>query len=108
VDQQRQLPALTTCLEVDREHLADAPHTLDRGALERVQRRIEGLERRDAGGQRRLHLGSGHGGGETARGDLDLGQLGHGSSVEGGRAPPACRLCPHSLFASRRKPGRRT
>ena len=40
--------------DVDDEVLADAPHALDRAAVERVQRRVERLERVDARRQRRL------------------------------------------------------
>ncbi len=75
VDQQRQ-PAL----DVDDQVLAAAAHRLDPLARERRQRRVEGLQGVDAGRERRLDLRARERAIEQARGDLDLGQLGHSAS----------------------------
>src|SRR3954464_4638392 len=63
--------------EVDDEVLAHAPHAGDGGALDRVQRRVEGLQRVDARRERRLDDDTPQRGIQPACGDLDLGQLGH-------------------------------
>src|SRR6185437_3264262 len=67
-------------VELGHEQLAPAPDALKAPALERGQRRVERLERVDPGGQRGLDLAAGDGGADQARGDLHLGQFGHGDS----------------------------
>ena len=69
--------------EVDHDVLADPPHAGDGGALDRVQRRVEGLQRVDARGERRLHDDAAQRGIQPACGDLDLGQLGHTLMLDG-------------------------
>jgi len=58
---------------VDRQHLPDPAHALDRAARERIERGVEGLHRHHAGCQRRLDLPAGGAGAQAAGGDLDLG-----------------------------------
>ena len=53
------------------------PHARRSPAVERVQRRVERLQRVDARRQRRLDRRAAQRGVQAARGDLDLGQLGH-------------------------------
>src|SRR5436309_397228 len=63
--------------ELDDEVLAATTHTLDSLAPDRRERRVKGLERVDAGRERRLDLCPAQRVVEQACGDLDLGQLGH-------------------------------
>jgi len=63
---------------VDDEVLADPPNARDRPAFERRQRRVERLERVDSGSERGLDLGAAQRRVEATRGDLDLGEFGHG------------------------------
>src|SRR4051794_18572908 len=65
--------------DVHDEVLAAPPDARDRRALERVQRRVERLQRVDARRERGLDRRAAQGGVEAARRDLDLGQLGHTS-----------------------------
>src|SRR5215210_5529219 len=61
-----------------REHLADAAHAVELPAGERVERRIERLQRYQPGRERRLHERAHQPRRQAACADLDLGQLGHG------------------------------
>ena len=72
-------------LDLQREQLAAPPHAGERAALERVQRRVERLERVDAGRERRLDRLPGQRRGQPAGRDLHLRQLGHGTNS---RVPP--------------------
>ena len=58
--------------------LAPAAHSVDVPALQLAERGIDRLERVDAGRKRRLDQRAPQRMIEQARGDLDLGQLGHG------------------------------
>jgi hypothetical protein len=62
---------------VEHQQLAATAEPLDRGTLEGAQRRVEGLERVDAGRDGRLDRLAGERLVETTGGDLHLGQLGH-------------------------------
>jgi len=73
VDQQRQLPVTPGGGEMHHRHLPDAPYSGDRPPLQRVQRRVEGLQRVHPRRQRGLDPDAVQGGVEAARGDLDLG-----------------------------------
>ncbi len=64
-------------VEVDHGHLPDSPHTGDRAAREDGEGRVDALQSHHSGGQRRLHLRAGQRRAKPARGDLDLGELGH-------------------------------
>ena len=75
VDEQRQVAGL------DDEHLADAPHAVQLAAGERVERRVERLQRDHARRQRGLDARARDAGRQAARGDLDFGQLGHAPRV---------------------------
>ena len=70
--------------ELDDELLAAAPDRGDRAALERRQRRVEGLQRVDARRHRGLDRRAAQRRVEPAGGDLDLGQLGHTVKRNGG------------------------
>ena len=74
--------------DVDDDVLAAAPDALDRRAVDRVQRRVERLQRVDARRERGLDRRAAQRRVEAARSDLDLGQLGHMVSL---RAPAAAR-----------------
>src|SRR6185437_5908733 len=65
-------------VELGDEQLAAAADALKAPTLERVQRRVECLERIDPRRQRTVDLAAGHRRADEARGDLDLGQFGHG------------------------------
>jgi hypothetical protein len=75
VHQQGKSPVVS--LEVGRDHLPDAAHARDARAVQRGQRRVERLQGRHAGRQRRLDLGALERGAQAPGGDLDLGQLRH-------------------------------
>ena len=64
--------------DVDDELLADPAHSGDRPAVDRVQRRVERLQRVDAGSQRGLDHRPAQRLVEAPGGDLDLRELGHG------------------------------
>ena len=64
------------------EQLAAPAHAGERAALERVQRRVERLQRVDAGRERRLDGQPCEGGAQPAGGDLHLGELWHTSTLE--------------------------
>jgi hypothetical protein len=66
---------------LDGEHLADPAHPVQFPAGERVERRVERLERDEPGRERRFHARAGDAGRQAACGDLDLGQLGHASRL---------------------------
>ena len=76
VQQQRQLAA-----DLDDDLLAAAAHDVDLPARQRVERRREALQGVDSGRARRVDLLAAQRGVQTADGDLDLGKLGHRSSV---------------------------
>ena len=69
--------------ELDHRHLADPPHRGQLAAGQRVERRVEGLHHVHPGRQRRFHRRAGQRRVEAAHGDLDLGELGHGSNLGG-------------------------
>ena len=68
---------------------------------ERVERRREALQRVDPRRQRRLDLGAAQRAVQAARGDLDLGQLGHPQAY----APPP--VADRARISSRARPARR-
>ncbi len=72
--------------KVDDHVLADPPDLLDALTLDGLQGRVERPERVDAGRERRPDLLPGECVGEPARGDLDLGKLGHDARADD-RAP---------------------
>ena len=72
VQQQREIAA-----DVDDEVLADPPHARDGTPGERAERRVERLQRVDAGRQRRLDRRPAQRRVQPPGRDLDLGQLGH-------------------------------
>jgi hypothetical protein len=64
-------------VELEHEQLAAPAHARQLATLERVQRRVERLQRVDAGGERGLDGLARQDGVEPARDDLHLGQLWH-------------------------------
>jgi hypothetical protein len=75
--------------EVDHDVLADAADAGDRRALDGVQRRVERLQRVDAGRQRRLDDDTPQRRIKATCGDLDLRQLGHTLMLVARRGGPA-------------------
>jgi hypothetical protein len=67
VDEKREVARL------DGQHLADPANTVGLAPDEGVERRVEGLERVDAGRERRLDARTRKPARETTRRDLDLG-----------------------------------
>ena len=79
VQEQRQVPR-----DVDDEVLPAAAHPGDRTPRERVERRVERLQRVDSGRERRSDLGAAQRRVEAAGRDLDLRQLGHIAESDSG------------------------
>ena len=70
MDEEGEPIALRT--ELDDGHLPDPAHPDDLATRERVERRLDALQRDHPGGERGFDLGALERGGEPPRGDLDL------------------------------------
>ena len=68
-------------LEVEHEQLAAPAHARERLAVDRLERRVEGLQSVDAGREARLDPLARQHVAQSPRDDLHLGQLGHASTL---------------------------